>query len=260
MLNPIDDDVQASAALQSLYWHAGGRHAATPDAMLRQIADDASNLLRASAFPPAFEATTLAVLQRHGARIDAELRIDLLALACEAGYASLAAALLDARIAWRDGDRFQCMALAIQSQQPALAKLLLDAGIDARTRSADGATLLSHAVATGDEDIVRMLRDAGARADPDGLALFAAAIGGRLDMLRMCVADGASAALLAIALDCAAQAGQHAALALLLQAGAPVEPALSHAVRRGDNESMDVIHARLAAQLLASGAIMTDRA
>jgi len=252
--NPEDDE-QAAAALQALYWRAGGRRAATPEAMLRQIADDASNLLRVAAFPPEFESTALAVLQRHGTGIDAELRIDLLALACEAGYAGLAAALLKARIAWRDGDRFECTALAIQSGQPALVSLLLAAGIDARTRSASGATLLSHAIAAGDAGIVQLLRDAGARDDVHGRALAAAAISGNLEMIRMCIADGAGKAALASALDHAAQAGQHPAAALLLQAGAPVDPALLNASRRGDTEALDLIQASLSAQLLASTAI-----
>ena len=43
--------------------------------MLRTIADDASNLQRLDAFPQGFEAAAIAVVQRHGARIDAELRI-----------------------------------------------------------------------------------------------------------------------------------------------------------------------------------------
>jgi hypothetical protein len=255
ILNAIDD-AQAAAALQALYWRAGGRHAATPKAMLRRIADDASNLLRVAAFPPAFESTALAVLQRHGAAMDAELRIDLLALACEAGYAGLAAALLKTRIAWRDGDRFQCTALAIQSGQPALLRLLLAAGIDARTRSASGATLLSHAIAAGDVGMVQLLRDAGARADVHGEALAAAAIGGNLEMIGMCIDDGAGKAALASALDHAAQGGQHPAVALLLQAGAPVDPALLNASRRGDTDALDLIQASLSARLLASGEIV----
>ena len=255
---PGFDDAQATLLLQPLYRRAGGRRAATPDVMLRTIADDASNLQRLDAFPQGFEAAAIAVVQRHGARIDAELRIDLLALACEAGYDGLAATLLAARIAWRDGDRFQCMALAIRSGRPALVGLLLDAGIDVRTRSACGATLLVQAIDAGDTGIVQLLRNAGAVADPDGQALAAAAVSGDPDLLGMCISDGATSAALANALDHAAHAGQYAALVMLLQAGAAAEPALGHAMKRGDAEAADLINGALAARLLAAGNIVSQ--
>ena len=253
----MPDDEQAAAALRPVYRRAGGQHDAPADTMLRRIADDASNLLRLAAFPAAFELAAVAVLKRHGASMDAEFRIDLLALACEAGYAGLAAALLAERLAWRDGDRFECMTLAIRSGQPSLVSLLLAAGIDARTRSACGATLLGHAIATGNAAMVQLLRDAGARADADGHALAVAASLGWAEMIGQCIDDGAGSAALAGALDIAAHAGQHRALGQLLQAGAPVDPALRHATRRSDTEAVELIQAGVAARLLVSGALLS---
>jgi ankyrin repeat protein len=247
------NEAQIKAVLLPVYHHAGGSHEAGIDTMLHRIADDSSRLLRLRAFPPAFESAALAAAMRGGAQMDAELRIDLLALACEAGYGELAAALLGTGIAWRDGDAYQCMALAIQARRPALLALLLQAGIDAAMRGECGTPLLSHAVATGDADIVSMLRKAGARADIEGSALAAAAIGGQSEMIRMCVDDGASLSTLGDALDLAAAAGQHHAVKLLLQAGAPVDPALTHATQRGDTEMAERICAARAGLLLAAG-------
>lgn len=248
------NDAQITAVLLPLYHRAGGRGAVAMDEMLHRIADDGSHLLRLHAFPAAFEATALEVVTRHGAQMDEELRIDLLALACEAGYGELAAALLEIGIAWRVGDAYQCMVLAIQAREPALVALLLDLGIDAALRGECGTPLLSHAITSGDAAIVSLLRQAGARADNEGSALAAAAISGQLAMIRMCVDDGASLAALSDALDQAAAAGQHQALVLLLQAGAPVDPALLHATQRGDTEMVDLICTARAGQLLASGA------
>ncbi|MET0962820.1 MAG: ankyrin repeat domain-containing protein [Noviherbaspirillum sp.] len=249
---PAMNDAHLTAALEPLYRRAGGKRAAGIDEMLQRIADDSSRLLRVQAFPAGFEAIVLDALRRHGAQMDGELRIDLLALACEAGYAELAAALLTQGIAWREGDAYQCMALAIQARQPALVRLLLEAGISAASCGACGTPLLSHAISAGDADIVRLLRTAGARADNEGAALAAAAISGRLDMISMCVEDGVSTAALGDALDHAAAAGHHEAVRLLLQRGAPVDPALLHATQRGDTEMAELICAGKAAQLLAS--------
>ena len=248
------DDAHITAILLPLYHRAGGTHAADIDDMLHRIADDGSHLLRLNAFPAGFETAALAAVTRHGPQMDGELRIDLLALACEGGYKKLAAALLGFGIAWRKGDAYECMALAIQARQPALVDLLLEVGIDADLRGECGTPLLSHAIAAGDAAIVSMLRKAGARADSEGIALSAAALCGQLEMISMCVDDGASLAALGDALDQAAMAGQHQAVVHLLQAGAPVDPALLHATQRGDKEVVELISVARAGQLLASGA------
>lgn len=246
------NEAQIKAALLPLYHRAGGRQEAGIDEMLHRIADDSSYLLRMQAFPAAFESAAMSAATRHGAQPDQELRINLLALACEAGYRELAAGLLDIGIAWRDGDAYQCMLLAIQARQPALLALLLQAGIDPAMRGECGTPLLSHAVSTGDANIVNTLRKAGARADIEGSAIAAAAIGGQLEMIRMCVDDGASLSTLGDALDLAAAAGQHSAVTLLLHAGAPVDPALKHATQRGDTEMMERICKARAGQMLAA--------
>ena len=248
------NEAQIKVVLLSLYHRAGGRHETGIDEMLHRIADDSSHLLRLNAFPAAFESAALAAMARHGVQIDQELRIDLLALSCEAGYVELAAALLDGGIAWRDGDAYQCMLLAIQARRPPLLALLLQAGIDAAMRGECGTPLLSHAVATGDVTVVSMLRKAGARADIEGTVLAAAAVGGQLEMIRMCVDDGGSLSSLGDALDLAAAAGQYHAVTLLLQVGAPIDPALMHATQRGDTEMVEFIFAAKAVLLLAAGA------
>jgi hypothetical protein len=248
------NEAQIKAVLLPLYHLAGGRHEAGIHELLYRIADDSSRLLRLQAFPPAFEsAARAAVMHYDGGQMGQELRIDLLALSCEAGYAELAAALLEAGIAWRDGDAYQCMVLAIQARRPALLTLLLDAGIDAAMRGECGTPLLSHAVATDDAVIVAMLRKAGARADSEGLTLASAAIGGQPQMIQMCVEDGASLSALSDALDLAANACRHQAVVALLQAGAPVDPALTDATLRGDTDMVELICMARAGQLLASG-------
>ena len=65
--------------------------------------------------------------------------------------------------------------------------------------------------------------------------------------------DGASLAALSDALDQTAAAGQHRAL-VLLQVGAPVDPALQHATQRGATAMVDLICTAMAGQPLASGA------
>jgi ankyrin repeat protein len=247
------DEAQIKTVLLHVYHRAGGRHETGIDDMLHRIADDSSHLLRLRAFPAAFESAALAAVVRHGAQMDQELRIDLLALACEAGYDELAAELLETGIAWRDGDAYQCMLIAIHARRPALLALLLQAGIDPAMRGECGTPLLSHAVATGDAAIVSMLRKYGARADNEGLVLAAAATGGQLALIRMSLDDGASLSALGDALDLAALAGQSQAMALLMQAGAPVEPALTHATQRGDTAMAELICAAKAGQLLAAG-------
>jgi ankyrin repeat protein len=259
-LHAAMNEAQIKAVLLPLYHCAGGRQEAGIDEMLHRIADDSSHLLRLNAFPAAFEFAALTAVTRHGVQIDDELRVDLLALACETGYAELAAALLDGGIAWRDGDAYQCMLLAIQARRPVLLALLLQAGIDAATRGECGTPLLSHAVATGDVAVVSMLRKAGARADIEGTTLAAAAIGGQLEMIRMCVDDGASLSTLGDALDLAAAAVQHHAVTLLLQVGAPIDPALMHASQRGDTEMVDHICGAKARLSLAVGAAKVTHA
>ena len=247
------DDAQITTVLLPLYHRAGGTCAAGIDAMLHRIADDSSHLLRLYAFPAAFEAAALEAVKRHGAQMDSELRIDLLALACEAAYCELATALLEISVVWRDGDAYQCMVLAIQAREPMLVALLLRNGIDAAMRGECGTPLLAHAMAAGDAATVDMLRKAGARADSEGLALSAAAVSGQLEMIRLCVDDGASLTTLGNALDFAVMAGQHRAVVQLLQAGALVDPALLHAMQLGDNEIVDLICAARAGQMLAVG-------
>jgi hypothetical protein len=73
-------------------------------------------------------------------------------------------------------------------------------------------------------------------------------------MIRMCMDDGASPTALGDALDQAAMAGRHQAVIQLLQAGAPLDPALLRATQRGDDEMADLICTARAGQLLASGA------
>lgn len=248
------NNAEVSAGLLPLYHRAGGRGATGIHEMLQSIADDGSHLLRQHAFPAGFECVALEVLTCHGAQMASELRLDLLALACEAGFSELTAALLGTGITWRSGDAYQCMVLAIEGSHPATLALLLRAGLDAALRGECGTPLLTHAIVAADAVIVSMLRNAGARADSEGSALSAAAVSGQLEMIRMCVDDGASLAALGDALDHAAMSGQHQAVIELLQAGAPVDPALLHATRRGDSEMADLICAARAGQLLASGA------
>ena len=241
------------AALLPLYHLAGGRGATGIHDMLQRIADDGSHLLRQHAFPESFEYVAVEVVTCCGAQMASELRLDLFALACEAGFSELAAALLGTGFTWRSGDAYQCMVLAIEGAHQATLALLLQAGIDAALRGECGTPLLTHAIATGDAAIVCMLRKAGARADSEGSALSAAAVGAQPEMIRMCVDDGASTTALGDALDQAAMAGQHHAVIQLLQAGAPVDPALLHATQRGDDEMADLICKARAGQLLASG-------
>jgi hypothetical protein len=248
------NNAQVSAVLLPLYHRAGGRDATGIHDMLHRIADNSSHLLRLHAFPAGFEAAVLEVVACDGAQMASELRLDLLALACEAGFRELAAALLAIGIAWRNGDAYQCMVLAIESGRPATVALLLRAGIDAGLRGECGIPLLTHAIAAGDVVIVSMLRKAGARADSEGSALSAAAVSAKPEMIRMCLDDGASQAALGDALDQAAMAGQHQAVIQLLQAGAPVDPALLRATRRGDDEMADLICTARSGQLLAAGA------
>ena len=248
------NETEVKAHLLPLYHRAGGRGAPGLPEMLQRIADDGSHLLQLQLLTVAFEAAALAAIQQHGQQLASELRIDLLALACEAGYDALAAALLDLGIAWRDGDAYTCAVLAIQSGKPALLALLLQTGIDASMHGECGTPLLSHAIAAGDPSMVTMLHDAGARPDKEGSALAAAAVCGRLDMLRMCMEDGTSLQTLGDALDQAAAAGHAEAAMLMLQAGAPTDPALIHATQRGDAEMVALICNARAGQLLALGA------
>lgn len=251
------NEAEMNAVLVPLYLRTGGRGTTDLHEMLHRIADNGSHLLRVHVLTAAFEAAVVAAVKQHGAQMGRELRVDLLGLACEAGYETLAAALLDSGIAWRPGDAYQCTALAIQSGKPSLLALLLRAGIEASLRGECGMPLLSHAIASGDAAMVTLLRDAGARAEADGAALAAAAITGQLKMLRMCLEDGASLAALGDALDLAVAAGQAEAAMLLLQAGAPTDPALRNATQRHDIEMVNLICTARAGHLLASGAAVS---
>jgi hypothetical protein len=250
------NNARVTAILLPLYHRAGGRGTTGIDAMLHRIADDSSHLLRLKAFPAEFEAAAMAAVASYGAHMDSELRVDLLALACEAGFSELAAAMLGAGMTWRDGDAYQCTVLAIRAGRPATLALLLQAGIDADLRGECGTPLLTHAIAAADAVMVDMLRSAGARADSEGSALSAAAVSGHPEMIRMCVDDGASLTTLGDALDHAAMAGHAQAVIQLLQAGAPVDPALLRATRRGDDEMADLICTARAGQLLTPGSAL----
>ena len=247
------DDAQIMAVLEQLYRRAGGSRISGVVDMLRRIADDAGHLLGVHAFPAGFEAAALEALTRHGKQMDHALRTDLLALACEAGYRELAAALLNAGIVWLQDDAYQCALLSIQARQPALLMLLLQAGLDASQRGECGTPLLAHAMATGDAVLVNLLREAGARPDREGFALGAAAIGGHLAMIEICLEHGPSVAALADALDYAASASQCEAVVRLLRANAPLAPALAHATQRGDREMVDFLCMARAGQALVSG-------
>lgn len=248
------DDAQLMAALEQPYRRAGGSRVCGVVHMLQRLADDASHLLRLYAFPAGFEAAALEAVTRHGKQMDQALRIDLLALACEAGYCELATALLNAGIVWLEDDAYQCARLSIQAREPALLALLLQAGVEASLRGECGTPLLAHAMATGDAVLVELLREAGARPDHEGFALGAAAIGGHLAMIEICLEHYLSAAALAEALDYAACAGQCEAVVMLLRAGAPPEPASAHATQRGDREMVDFLCTARTGLVLASGA------
>jgi len=248
------NNIQLTAVLGQLYLRAGGSRVYGVVDMLQRIADDCSHLLRIHAFPADFEAVALEALTRHVEQMDHALRTDLLALACEAGYRELAAALLNAGVVWLEGDAYECMLLSIQARQPALLALLLQAGIDPSLRGECGTPLLAHAMATGDSALVNLLHEAGARPDREGFALGSAAIGGHLAMIEICLEHSPPAAALADALDYAASAGQCEAVVLLLRAGAPLEPALANATQRGDREMADFLCMARAGQVLVSRA------
>jgi len=217
-MRPDMEEARVLGMLQALYCRAGGRRAATVLEMLQRIADDSSHLLRQRAFPADFEAAAVAIVRRRGKDMDSELLADLLALACEAGYSSLARVLFDAGLTLPEEDAHPCLLLAIQSGQAALADLLLRSGIDVRSDDAGGAPLLSHAIRSGSVEIVLLLRNAGARADRDGCALAAAVDSQDIALVRMCLDDGASEQAIAAALEEASALGQHDAVALLVNA------------------------------------------
>ena len=242
-------DAHIAVTLHSLYWRAGGRQAACAMQMLQRIADDGSHLLGKGAFPADFEALVLAVLAREDYPESGELHLDLLELACEAGFRRLAAVLLRDGPALSDAEACQCMVVAIRSGQPALAAVLLEAGVSPHCRDEAGTPLLSHAIGARQAGIMQLLKAAGARPDEEGCALATAAVAGRADLVCECLAYGPAQAALDAALAAATAAGQHEAMAVLLDAGASAGAALRQAVLSGDADQAGLIRAALAAQL-----------
>lgn len=242
------NDAHITATLHSLYWRAGGRRPASVVNMLRRIVDDGSHLHRQNAFPADFEAIVLALLADGSAGWDEELPLDLLELACEAGYPKVAARLLKSGLALSSESAALCMATAIGSGQAALLDVLLDAGVSPHAADDAGIPMFSHAMAAGNGAIIGRLVAAGAGPDQQGQALAAAAIGGDADLLRLCLAPGASQQALDEAFALAAAAAQPDAMAMLLEAGACAGPALRQAQQGGDEDRTLLIRSLLFAQ------------
>lgn len=242
------NDAHTTAILHSLYWRAGGRKTASLAGMLRRIVDDGSHLHRQQAFPAGFEAVVLGLLANERAGYDEELRLDMLELACEAGYSELAARLLDAGPALTSESAALCMATAISSQQVAVLDALLKAGLSPHIRDDAGVPMFSHAIASGNTDIIERLIAAGAGPDQEGHALATAAIGGDADLLRLCLARGASQEALDDAFTLATAGQQFDAMAILLDAGACAESALRQARQVGDEDRALLIRSLLFAQ------------
>jgi len=242
------NDAHITAILHSLYWRAGGRNTASLPGMLRRIVDDGSHLHRQRAFPAEFEAIVLGLLASERIGYDEEFRLDVLELACEAGYPELAARLLEDGPALTSESAALCMATAIGAQQVGLMAVLLDAGLSPHSRDESGVPMFSHAVASGNTEIVERLIVAGAGPDQQGHALATAAIGGDADLLRLCLAHGASQEALDDAFALAGAAAQFDAMAMLLDAGACAEPALRQARQGGDEDHALLIRSLLFAQ------------
>lgn len=244
------DEAHITHTLQHLYWRAGGRQAACAMEMLQRIADDASRLHRLSALPADLEDIVIATLEmeRETAMPDAELRRDLLEMACEAGYPRLAALLLRAGPAPDDTQAAQCMVTAIRAGHAPVLAVLLRAGLPADGHDASGAPLLSHAIAAGDSAIIALLTQAGARPDQEGHALSTAAIAGDTSLLQLCLVHGATQRALDEAFGMAAAAGRQAAMVMLLDAGASSAAALQHARQRGDADMAALIRSALFTQ------------
>ena len=242
------NDAHITATLHSLYWRAGGRKTASAAGMLRRIVDDGSHLHRQGTFPADFEDIVLAVLARHGIVPDEEFRLDMLELACEAGYAALAARLLASGPALTAGSAALCLATAIRSGHLTLLEVLLDAGLSPHGSDDSGVPMFSHAIAAGNKAVIERLIASGTGPDQEGHALATAAIGGDAGMLRLCLAHGASQQALDEAFAMAVAAQQSGAMATLLEAGARAETALRQARQRGDEDASVLIRAALFAQ------------
>jgi ankyrin repeat protein len=241
------DDAHINAILHSLYWRAGGRRTASSAVMLRRIVDDGSNLHRQRAFPSHFEEILLGLLAREPIALDAEYRQDLLELACETGYTRLASRLLTSGAALTAENGALCMAVAIQHDHVALLPTLIDAGVS--VHDDDSATsVLSQAIAAGNNAAIELLIASGARPDQQGHALTMAAIHNHTQVLRLCLAQGASQEALNDAFAMAVAAQQPEAMATLLEAGASAEAALQQARQRGDEEALGLIRATLFTQ------------
>ena len=189
-------DAHISATLHSLYWRAGGRKTASMADMLRRIVDDGSHLHRQGAFAADFESIVLALLVHERIACDEEWRLALLELACEAGYAALAARLLANGPALTAESAALCMITAIGSEQALLLDVLLDAGLSPHGCDESGVPLLSHAIAAGNSAVIQRLVAAGAGPDQEGHVLAAAAIAGDLDLLRLCPVASMCASLM----------------------------------------------------------------
>ena len=242
------NDAHLTATLHSLYWRAGGRSPASVVDMLRRIVDDGSHLHRQKAFPADVEAVLLALIADESAGWDEELRLDLLGLACEAGYPELAARLLKSGVALSSERAALCLATAIGSGQAALLDVLLDAGVSPHGADDAGIPVFSHAVAAGNGAIIERLMAAGAGPDQQGHALAAAAIGGDAGLLRLCLAQGASQQALDDAFALAVAAAQPDTMAMLLEAGASAALALRQAWQCGDEDRTLLIRSLLFAQ------------
>lgn len=242
------DDAHINVILHTLYWRAGGRKLADMDGMLRRIVDDGSNLLRQKALPADFEMIVLTLLAERGVARENEFRQDLLELACEAGYARLAARLLDTGLVLTAENGALCMTIAICHGHPHLVEALINAGAPAHAHDASGVPMLSHAIAAGNSAAIERLIAAGAGPDPRGHALATAAIHANAELLRLCLAQGAPQQALDEAFALALAAGQVGSMAALLEAGADAEPALQQARQHGDEEASLLIRAALFAQ------------
>lgn len=242
------DDAHINATLHSLYWRAGGRKTAGVAGMLQRIIDDGSNLQRQRAFPADFEDIVLALLARDSVMPDEEFRQDLLELACEAGYARLAACLLAGGIALPTENAALCMAIALRHGHVALLDTLLNAGVSVHRSDASGTPMLSHAIAAGNSVAIECLIASGASPDVQGHALATAAIHDNAELLQMCLAQGASQQALDDAFAMAVAAQQPSAMTTLLNAGASAEVALRQARPRGDEDASVLIRAALFAQ------------
>jgi hypothetical protein len=239
------DDAHINATLHSLYWRASGRKTAGATGMLRRIVDDGSNLQRQRAFPADFEDIVLALLASDRVTLDEELRQDMLELACESGYARLAARLLAGGLALTTGNADLYMAIAIRHGHVALLDVLLNAGVSVHGSDESGTPVLSHAIAAGNSAAIERLIASGAGPDQQGHVLATAAIHDNAELLRLCLAQGASQQALDDAFAMAVAAQQPGAMTTLLGAGASAEAALRQARQRGDEDASVLIRAAL---------------